>query len=197
MARSIYVMPYISVVTSHGPSKDAKYKSQFQSLSYTMFNYGDEPQCIVGIVDPSPALDTSLTSNADVFKPPDNLDLTVSSTATRNAIRTHLEQDELPGTWVQTSTAYREIARVVVACCQFAQRYQGLDIGPWFQGTVHVSSNFSTLTAQQQQGIHDTAASFGFDQTAIVGTATIRDVLKNMADQYIAAGLPLDLAGPL
>ena len=171
--------------------------SLFPTLSRAAFDYGDEPWVVVALQDVPPATDTTLVANGDVFKLPDNLDQTVGSIAMRNQIRTKLEQAEMPGNWVQTTTAYREIIRVTGAVCQFAQRYQGLVGGRWFSGTVHLSNTFDTLTAQQQQGIRDTAAWFGFDQSAIVGTATIRDVLKDMADQYLAAGWPLDLQGPL
>jgi hypothetical protein len=198
MARSLYVMPIITTATPTGPSRTPKYLSLIQQgASWSMFDYGDEPQCLVGVTDIPPAADTSLTANNDVFALPANLDTTVGSVNTRNALRTRLEQSEFPGTWVQTTTTYRETVRTVGADCQFAQRYQGLVGGPWFSGTVHVANTFSTLSQAQQNGILATAQSFGFSTAAIVGTATIRDVLKNVADQYIAAGLPLNLEGPL
>lgn len=197
MVRSIYVMPITGAGTKLDQRRPKYEDTLFPTLDRTMWDYGDEPHCLVGIQDVPAATDAALVANADVFKLPDNLDQTVGSVSTRNQIRNNLEADELPGNWVQTTTTYREIVRVVGACCQFAQRYQGLVGGRWFSGTVHIANTFSSLTAAQQQGIHDTAASFGFDQTAIVSTATIRDVLKNMADQYIAAGLSLQLEGPL
>lgn len=198
MVRSVYVMPLTGAGVKGDPRRPKYKDSLFPTLDWSMYDYGDEPQCLVGIQDVPAATNTALLANSDVFAPPgQNLDVAVGSTSTRNAIRTQLEADEIPGNWVQNTTTYREIIRVVGACCQFAQRYQGLVGGRWFSGTVHIGNTFSTLNQQQQLGIRDTAASFGFDQTAIVGTATIRDVLKNMADQYIAAGMPLDLEGPL
>jgi hypothetical protein len=193
MARSIYVMP---IGTNAKGTRIPKYFPSIIS-SFSMFDYGDEPWCLVGLLDVPPATDAALVANADVFKLPDDLDTAVGSPATRNQIRAKLEAAEIPGNWVETTTTYREIARVVGALCQFAQRYQGLVGGPWFSGTVHLSNTFSTLSIEQQQGIRDAAFTFGFSQAAILGTATIRDVLKSMADQYLAAGMPLYLNGSL
>jgi hypothetical protein len=197
MARSIYVMPMVGDGSKANPRLPKYEVSLFPTLSHSVFDYGDEPWCVVALQDVPPATDSALVANGDVFKLPDNLEQAVGAVSTRNQIRTKLEQAEIPGNWVQITTTYREIIRVTGALCQFAQRYQGLVGGRWFSGTVHLNNTFSTLTTQQQQGIRDTAASFGFSQAAIVASATIRDVLKNMADQYLAAGLPLELQGPL
>jgi hypothetical protein len=197
MVRSIYEMPLIP--SPKGDGRMPKYRDLLNtnSVEWNAWTYGDEPHCLVGALDVPPAVDTTLTADTQVFKLPDNLDTTMGSTSTRNTVRTRLEQDELPGQWVQTTTTWREVARVTGACCRFAQVYEGLALGAWFSGTVHIASTFSSLSAAQQQGIRNVATSFGFDQTIIVGTSTIRDILKNMADQYIAAGFDLNLSGPL
>jgi hypothetical protein len=203
MVRSIYEMPLIP--SPKGDGRMPKYFNLINSngLDWNGWSYGNEPHCLVGVLDVPPAVDATLVADSQVFKLPDNLDTTIGSTSTRNTVRTRLEQDELPGQWVQTTTTYREIVRVVGACCRFAESYEYMGLGPWFSGTVHIASTFSALTAAQQQGIRDTAASLGLDQTIIIGTNTIRDVLKNLADQYVAgyvAGNPLydlNLSGPL
>jgi len=196
MTLNLYVMPIIGTRATRQDSRRPKYASTITAagFGYAMYDYGDEPTCLAGVVDITPALDPALSANADVVAVPQNLDLTVGAVNTRNTLRTHLEANEIPGTWVQTSTTYRQIVQVVGACCQFAQRYQGLGAGPWFSGTVNVSSTFSALTQSQQNGTIATAQSFGFTTAVIAGPATIRDVLKDMADQYIASNLPLVMA---
>lgn len=197
MVLSLYVMP----ITGTGTRTDMrrpKYRDSifpFPPFQSMMYDYGDEPQCLVGIVDITAAADTALKANSDVFPVPANLDSTVSAVNTRNAIRTQLEANEFPGTWVQTTTSYREIVLMVGSLCQFAQRYQGLVGGRWFSGTVHVNQNFSVLTQAQQDGISTTAQSFGFTTTILQPTSVIRAVLLDMSSQYQAAQLPLVMAG--
>lgn len=200
MARSIYVMPITGSGTSHDPKKPKYQDAIFPDTLFrsTMFDYGDEPWCLVGITDITPAADSALVANGDVFKLPDNLDTTMGNNATRNQVRTRLEQNEFPGTWVQTTTTFREVVLVVGACCQYAQRFQGLETGlAWFSGTVHVTSNYGTLSQEVRDSMVTAATSFGFNTSAFILTNTIRDVLKSVADQYILADMPLDLQGSL
>lgn len=197
MARSIYIMPIVGT-GALGDARRPKYRNTlFPTLQWSMFDYGNEPWCIVGIQDVPPATDTALNQNADVFELPANLDQTMGTTGVRNTVRNRLESVNMPGTWIQTATTYREVVRFIGGVCQFAQRYQGLVGGLWFTGAVTLDSTFNSLSAAVHQGILDTAASFNFDTTSFTGTSTLRAILKSAGDQYVAAGLPLDLGGPL
>lgn len=199
MARSIYVMPLVGTGVK-GDARRPKYRdSLFPTLNWSMFDYGNEPWCLVGIQDVPPATDTALTGNADVFELPANLDQAMGNVGTRNTVRNRLESVNIPGTWIQTTTTYREVVRFIGATCQFAQRYQGTvaNGSTWFTGGVTLDSTFGSLPAEARQGIIDAADSFGFDRSGFTGTSTLRAVIQSATNQYLAAGLPLTLQGPL
>lgn len=165
-----------------------------------MFDYGDEPWCLVGVQDVPPATDAEINSQSDVFRLPDDLDQIMGSLAVRNTIRSRLESVNIPGTWVQSTTTYREVVRFIGAVCQFAQRFQGITGIPgdrWFADGRTLDTTFGELGPNGQQALLDTADSFGFDRSQLTSTTTLRQYLKSAGDQYLAAGLPLSLEGPL
>lgn len=205
MARSIYVMPIIGDGTK-GNSRRPKYlDTHLAGFNSSMFDYGDEPWCLVGVQDITAPARTALEAEGDVFPIPDNLDQSMGSTQTRNQVRTRLEQVDIPGQWVQTATTWREVVRFVGAVCQYAQRYQGLGTGTtWFPGNVNLNSTFGTQSQAVQDNMLAAAASFpGMSTAAFIAGNALRTVVQSIGDQYVsryAAGdplYPLSLEGPL
>jgi hypothetical protein len=202
-------MPLVGAGVKGDPIRPKYRDSLFPTLDWSQFYYGDEPWTLVGIQDVPPATDAALNANADVFELPANLDQTMGTVGVRNTVRNRLEAVNIPGTWVQTSTTYREVVRIIGAVIQFSQRFQGVSGIPanrWFAGGRTLDSTFGSLAAPAQQALLDTGASdwerpdgtiFHFDTSALTGSTTLRALLKSVADQYLAAGLPLDLEGPL
>jgi hypothetical protein len=163
-----------------------------------VFDYGNEQACMVGLQDVPPATDTALVGNADVRRIPANLDQVVGSGAALTTARNALENFNIPGTWIQATNTWREVVRFAGACCQFARRYQGLVIGGlWFTGGVTLDSTFASLPAAARQGIIDAAASFDFDTSGFTGSSTLRTIITSAANQFLAAGYPLELQGAL
>jgi hypothetical protein len=200
MARSIYVMPIIGTGTKLDPRRPKYAATYFTDHEWSMFDYGDEPWSLVGVSDITTANDTAMTAEPDVFRLPDNLDQGMGTVGARNTVRNRLEAVNIPGTWVQTTTTYREVVRFIGAVCQFAQRFQGITGIPgdrWFAGGRTLDSTFGSLGTAGQQALIDTADSFGFDHSSLTASTTLRTFLKSAGDQYVAAGLPLDLEGPL
>src|SRR5678816_2098853 len=106
-----------------GDDRRPKYRdSLFPELQYAPWTYGDEAWCLVAIIDITPAVEAALNTTAadDVFELPADLDLPIGVVAMRDTIRTRLEAVNIPGTWVETTSTYREVVRVIGACCQFA-----------------------------------------------------------------------------
>lgn len=194
MALSLYVMPIAGAGTIDDP-RGPKYKSTLSGLVWSMFDYGNEPWALVGVQDIPPATDTTLDGNPDVFGLPANLSQTMGSVGTRNTVRNRLEAVNIPGTWVQTSTTYLSVVKFIGAVCQFAQRYQGQTGGLWFTGGVTLDSTFSSLPLSARNGLTSAAASFGFDTSGFTGASTLRAIIQSAGDQYVAAGLPLIMAG--
>ncbi len=194
MTLSLYVMP-IAGTGAIGDPRGPKYRSTVAGLVWSMFDYGNEPWCLLGVQDIPPATDTALTGNADVFGLPANLSQTMGTVGTRNTVRNRLETVNIPGTWVQTATTFLSVVKFIGAVCQFAQRYQGATGGLWFTGGVTLDSTFNSLPLNARNGIVSAANSFGFDTSGFTGASTLRVIIQSAGDQYNAAGLPLTLAG--
>lgn len=187
-------MPISGTGTKQDP-RGPKYQSTFQSFSWGMYDYGNEPWCLVGIQDVDGVTDTTLTANPDVLGLPSDLDAALT-TAQRNRVANALESANIPGTWLTTSNTWRDAVTFTGAVCQFAQRYQGGACGGvWFTGGITLASTFGSLPANVRTCIADAATSFGFDTSAVTGSTTLRQLLLSAGQQYQAATLPLVMAG--
>ena len=201
-------MPYVDTVTVHGPSRLAKYESEFTadnpSITRGIFTYGGEPWCLVGLLDLAPTAEATIAAHPDVFELPADLETTMASVGVRNQRRSQLETANIPGTWIQTTTTYREVLRFVGACCQFMQGYEGLDAAPIFTGGITLDTTYGTLTTVQRQAVSDAALWMGLSTVPLVTTDTLRTVLQALGNDFVsqyAAGHNLrtrmDLAGPV
>jgi len=192
---NLYVMPIVGT-GAKTDMRRPKYKdSVFPTLSWGMYDYGNEPWCLVGIVDIPVATDTALTANPDCLGLPTNLDQTLT-TAQRNRVSNGLESANIPGTWLTTSNTWRDAVRFVGAICQFAQRYQGLVTGSlWFTGGVTLATTYGALPQAAKDGLLAAAQSFSFDTSGLVAGSTLRQVLVSVGNQYLASQPPLVLAG--
>jgi hypothetical protein len=158
-----------------------------------MYDYGNEPWCLVGILNIDTSTNTSLVSNADCTALPTDLNLLVGGAHT--TVTTNLESVNIPGTWVTSANSWRDVVLFVGAACQYAQRFQGLVGGRWFTGAITLDSTYGSLPVGARNGILTAALSFGFVTTGITGSSTLRQIITSAAQQYISLGLPLLLAG--
>ncbi len=195
MTLNLYVMPIVGTGAKNDERRPKYRDSIFPTLGWGMFDYGNEPQCLVGIVDIPAATDTALTANADVIAAPTNLDQNIGAGATLNRLRSGLEADNIPGTWLTSTTTYRQTVRFVGACCQFMQRYQGSGLPFVFQPGITLDTTFGTLPAATQQGLISAAQSFSFDNGALIAASTLRQILVSVGNQYLATQPPLQMAG--
>lgn len=195
MTLNLYVMPIIGTATRSDPRRP-KYDSTILNagFSYTAYDYGNEPWCLVGVQNIDAATDSSLDANADVIGLTTSLDTQVGGA--RSTVQTKLEAVNMPGTWVQTTNTWRDVVLFIGAACQFAQRFQGMVTGNrWFTGGVTLDSTFNSLPAGVRSALSSAATSFGFDTSGITGTSTLRQIIQAAAQQYVSLGLPLIMAG--
>lgn len=130
------------------------------------------------------ATDTSLQTNADLDKIPDNLDNTLGAqTAT---VQARLELKNLPSDWVTSGMTYRFVVRKVLNLMQFCTRYAFVNntVEKLMSGSVDLDTQFQDLPLAIRQRLLGAAESFNFDTSGLSGTSTIRQILKNIADQY-------------
>jgi hypothetical protein len=191
MTLNLYVMPIIGAGTI-SDQRRPKYVSTFNTFSWGMFDYGNEPWCLVGVIDIDATTDAALNANADVNGLPVNLSNTLGGA--RTTVQNDLEAVNIPGTWVLTSNTWRDVVLFVGGCCQFAQRFQGQTGGRWFGGSVTLDSTFNSLGATVRNGLQAAAQSFGFDTSGITSTSTLRQIIQSAGQQYVSMNLPLSMA---
>lgn len=193
---NLYVMPLVTATDARGRTltRQPKYTSTIASFpNRGMVDYGNEPWCLVGVVDITVAADTALKANADVIALPVNLDQQIGAGPLAK-VRSDLESVNIPGTWVQATNTWREVVRFVCAVSEFAQRYQGQTGSLWFTGGVTLATTYGTLPQSAQNGILSAAQSFGFDTSGLVAGSTLRQILVSVGNQYLAAGMPVTIA---
>lgn len=194
MTLSIYAMPIVGSGTAHDGRRPAYRDSVFPTLTWSQFDYGNEPWCLVGIADIPTDTDTTLRAQTQVIAIPTNLDQTIGSGPLAQ-VRSDLEAVNMPGTWVQASNTWRDVVQFIGAVCQFAQRFQGMAAGRWFTGGITLATTFGSLPQAVRTALAATATSFGFDTSGITGAATLRAILLSAGQQYLATQPPLILAG--
>jgi len=192
MTLNLYVMPIGGSGVRTDP-RGPKYLSTLTGFQWGMYDYGNEPACLVGVHDIDVATDTSLRGNPDCYGLPVNLDQAVGGAT--STVQTALESVNMPGTWVASTNTWRQVVRFVGAVCQFAQRYQGMANAQWFTGGVTLATTYGSLPVAARNNIAAAAQSFGFDTSGITGASTLRQIITSAGSQYLSMGLPLFLAG--
>jgi hypothetical protein len=185
MAIRWYTLPIETIGTARGP-KYLKWRFSPEGLDvpWGMMDYGLMPVCIAW-ADVSGAQHTALTANADVrhIVQHANIDNNVGGGAV-NAIRSGLEDLDIPGNWVQATDTWRQVLRGVMGMFQFAQRVHGKF------GTTLLPDGFTldTTWSELPQGAKDilleTAAELGIDTSGATGSTTLRQIYKAFGDAW-------------
>jgi hypothetical protein len=176
-------MPIVGTATSHDPRRASHADDVFtpNGIVYNIMDMGNEPWCIV-VADVSTAIHNQLAAFADVRVIPD-LDTTVGAQV--GQVQTLLEEMNIPAGWVAGGQTYRTVIRVVAAMFQFLQVLQGrFPNVRLFDTGVTLATRFNQLPAGVRSNLQDVAASLGYDTSSLVGSSTIRVILKAMADQW-------------
>lgn len=145
-------------------------------------DFGLEPVMLVQ-ADVTPAQHTTLSGNADVISIPANIDNNITAGAL-SAVKAALETLNVPAGWVTTGFTYRQVLRMVAGLFQFAQRHHGAHSERLFSGGFNMDTQFSALPLAVRQRLIATADSLNYDTSGLSGSNTIRQILKNVADQW-------------
>lgn len=150
-------------------------------VDWALTDYGKSPWCLVA-ADVSAAQHTFLTGQSDVAALPTNLDSQLG--ANQSAARDFLEAAGIPGTWITGSSTYRQVARSVIGLFNFANRYLAIAGDTVIPAGQSLNTQFGSLTGAQQQAYRDTCADFGIDDAFLTSQATLRAILKALADLW-------------
>lgn len=203
MALRLYNVPVVGDGTRRNERR-AKYfqsdangsgKTRVTSSSGVGVDYGFEPTMFV-YADLPAAEDVALVAQADVLALPFNLDQTLSALQVTNT-QNKLEAANIPAGWVNTTLTWREVARTVLWMFTFknhleaiyAERNANAKLA-LFGGGVTLATPFNALPAALRSAMQSTATEMGIPTTGLTGAATLRAILKTMADFF--QGVPYD-----
>lgn len=152
------------------------------NVPWSMMDFGLEPVMLIR-ADVTGGQHTTLSANADVISIPTNIDANITAGAL-SAVKAALETLNIPAGWVTTSFTYRQVLRMVCGLFQFAQRHHGVHLERLFSGGFDLDTQFSALPLAVRQRLIATADSLEYDTSGLSGSNTIRQILKNVADQW-------------
>lgn len=178
----LYLVPIVGGGTDADP-RTAKYLPAL-GVKWGMIDYGFQPFALAA-ADVDGATDTSLQANGDVTKIPDNLDNLLGAGAV-SAVQTALENRNIPAGWVTSALSYRTVLRTIWGFFAFLQRYAVIshNTNPIMVSSINLDTQFNQLPSNAQTNLINTAASLGLSSAGITGTSTIRQILKNISDQW-------------
>lgn len=197
----LYIVPVVGAGLIKGDARRPKYflsaadgtgTAGVVPLGWSAMDYGFEPWMVVG-ADLSVSDDNLIIGEPDAFAVPFDLAQTLSS-AQVTGVQAKLEAINVPAGWVTTSLTWLTVVRTVLGMFTLMQRYAGMHgANGLFSGIVNLNSTVSSLAAGVRQDFLAAATSLGLDTSGILGTTTIRQALKLLADQLSAQ--PYDFNG--
>jgi hypothetical protein len=198
MTWRIHLMPMSGTGANRFDPRIPKYLAEFGAAQWQIVDYGSQDVALVAL-DADSATHSTLTAHSDVLTVPANLENTPSAgavTTTRNA----LEALNIPGGWVNTSTAWRTIVRVVVGMFLWNQRYWVIRSGNVGNGRqsildgVSLDSTVSQIPAASRTDMNAAATSLGVDTSSITGATTVRQALQIIGQQFATTPYKFDEA---
>lgn len=177
----LYVVPVIGQGTEQDERRGKYIENATQSACT---DYGFQPVMLCAMNVDTTA-DIFITAQADTTKIPDNLNSTIPAPGLAT-VQNALESRNIPAGWVTAGLTYRELLRTIDGFFTFLQRYAGITnktnlvIG----GSVTLNTQFNQLPQAVRGELQATAISLGLSTAGISGSSTIRDILKNVADQW-------------
>lgn len=177
----LYVVPVVGQGTELDERR-GKYIENAVRSSCT--DYGFQPVMLCAM-DVDATADAFIIGQPDVTKLPDNLDSTIPS-AGLATVQAALENRNIPAGWVTAGLTYRALLRTVNGFFAFMQRYVGVTgkTGLVLGGSITLNTQFNELSQTLKNELALTAQSLGLDTSQLSGNNTIRQILKNIADQW-------------
>lgn len=159
---------------------------------YDVIRFGNQGYFIVS-ADVSDALDKAAQGQADVIRIPDNLNATIGTNLAK--VQSQLEAINIPADWITASMTYRTVVRTITQMFLFMNRFAGINgvTVPLLTDLLPLDTPFSSLSKLNQDRLYKTGASFSLD-TSTWSTSTLRQILKNIADQFAKVPVPIGCA---
>lgn len=193
-----YLIPVEVVGSYRGPKYfNWRFSQQPGALNvmWSMKDYGLIDQAVIA-ADVSEADHTYLAGKSDVFWdiPPDLPDIdgqppvddmrTIRITSQeRTDLSNYLETIAVPAQWI-TNEYWADVLRIITGMFLYMQRLTAITGDTPLDWGITLNTQFQNLTQEHQDAIIQAGTDLGFDVSWIVPNMTIRNLLKNMADQW-------------
>ena len=145
--------------------------------------YGEEGTCLTAMEVTQAAHDI-IKADPDVMRAPEDLDGTLGAGAV-TATQTFLEDNNIPGNWVNTTHTFRYVLRVIYGCFRYTQRFaQVSGKEEIFIVGTDLSTQIRDISATKRGYMQDACDSLGYDYSEVTGDWTLRQYLKHLAEQW-------------
>jgi hypothetical protein len=182
----VYVMPTVGTVMPRGTLTEPKYAPTIlrpNGIVHEYMTMGSRPVCIT-VADVTPAVHASLVANTDVVAWPASFQLSGATLSTNvTAFSSSLEALGVPMQWATNQDTYLATLHTIGGMFQFIQRVSGI-VGsdPFTSATLNTRVN--QLPAGVQSAISQACSDLVMVCTSITGSTTLRNLYKNMSDQW-------------
>lgn len=183
MSWHLYIVPVVGDGT-RGNERRPKYMAALSGVPWAGIDYGFQPVMLVG-ANVDDATDEQAQAQSDVLRIPDNRDQLLGAGAV-DIVQTALENRNIPAGWVTQSLSYKTVLRTIWGFFAFVQRYSVIsgNTSPLITGSVTLETQFNQLPQGVRTNLQDTATSLGLSSSGLTSTSTIREILKNISDQW-------------
>jgi len=180
----LYIVPVIGAGKGEADARRPKYVEALSNVRWAAMDYGFQPVMLVA-ADVDAATNTAACAQPDVQCIPDNLDQLLGAGAV-STVQTALENKNIPAGWVTQAMSYRTVLRTIWGFFAFIQRYSVVsgNTNPIIIGGINLDTQFNQLSATAQTNLQNTATSLGLSSVGLTGTTTLRQILKNISDQW-------------
>lgn len=183
MSVRYYLVPLQTIGSARGPlGLRWRFDESGLDVPWAIIPYGRIGRALLA-ADVTPAQHNVIAALADVVALPLNVDTVITGPGATQAASA-LEGLGIPGHWVSQVRTYRELARVVTGIFLYMQRLthltgaNPLTLPGWSLDTV-----YNTLPQLWRNAMLQAAIDLGYSTSEVTAAATIRQILKYMADQ--------------
>jgi hypothetical protein len=180
---AFYLTPKVGTGSALDPFRP-KYIGDIVGAHWSAMDLGLEPTFIVG-ANLTPAQHAAVAANADVFVFPD-INTAVGGNPTLNRTRNELEQRNIPGAWIVSSTTWRQVIGEIGRNCLVLQRLNGRHHQRMFEPGVSLDS---APTQDLLTQMADVGVSYGLNVSGLSAALTVRDNLRILTGQMASFGL--------
>lgn len=176
--RRVYLLPLVAR-DAEDPTRVPKYL-EAMGLGWRLMPNGLTPLALV-LADTDDTQHATLVANADVAAVP-ALDSSVTA-GNIGAVQSALETRLIPAGWITVGMTFRQVVRGIAQIFLLAQRLHARSNLELVPGGATLDTRFNQLSQSNRTALTGAAQSLGLDTSGVGGNATLRVILRGLAQQ--------------